>query len=450
MFGRQKPVHRMNPSHQSFGSHHATGGDVEHRLIGQEKPMFVRFARQIRRRDAADAGFTRPVALAEPNARAALFLGLIHRGVGNREQFVARGRVVRIDRDPEAGGERKAVLVDRKRRRQHAADALRDRLELRARLDVRHDDGKLVASEPPDELLAPQRAAQAPRNFRQHGVAAAMADRVVDRLEAVDVEEEYGRADAEPFGFGDGRIQPFQERDAIGKFGERVGVGQRFDSGLAFAALDRARQRLDDGVDVVPIGRVETGRARLGRCEGQDPLLVVDAEGRREKGPARDRAVGVMRVGSRIENGEGAGAAQRFARRRTQERDLGPGLELRQFDCELDGEFATVETTQDRRGHSDAAQGLAQDRGHLFGAGEAAPHDQVPQRLEAFHTPVRVGSSFYLAAAHGDEHGVAGIERPGLEELDAHDGIETSGGARDARRKFARREIGEFGQKCFG
>jgi len=115
----------------------------------------------------------------------------------------------------DAGREREALVAADEWRGQNAADALRDRLELVTLIDVRHDDRELVAAQTPDELFAPQRAAQALRDFSQNLVAGTMTDGIVDRLESVDVDKQHRDADAQAFGFRDRLIELRQQRDPV-------------------------------------------------------------------------------------------------------------------------------------------------------------------------------------------------------------------------------------------
>ena len=84
-----------------------------------------------------------------------------------------------------------------------------------------HDDGELVAAEPRHEILAPDNGAQAAGDDLQERVARRMAVRIVDLLEAVEIDPEDG---------------------------ERIGLLQRRKAGAEFleeaAAVGEPRQRV--------------------------------------------------------------------------------------------------------------------------------------------------------------------------------------------------------------
>ena len=106
-------------------------------------------------------------------------------------------------------------------------------------LDVEDDDGELVAAEPRDGIDLADGILEARGRLLDQLVAARMAERVVDGLEAVEVDIE--QADL-PVGARDGKqraLQPVLEQRAVGQAGQRVVEGEILR--MALAALQRAR-----------------------------------------------------------------------------------------------------------------------------------------------------------------------------------------------------------------
>jgi len=78
-------------------------------------------------------------------------------------------------------------------RRQRVADATPDLTDVARRRSWRVDeDGELIASEPRDLVASAQRTAQPCTDLPQERISRRMTERVVDLLEAVEIEEQHG------------------------------------------------------------------------------------------------------------------------------------------------------------------------------------------------------------------------------------------------------------------
>ena len=90
-------------------------------------------------------------------------------------------------------------------------------------------DDELVAAKAAQGVGLAQAVLEPAGDLDQHLVAKQVPERVVDAFEAVQVEEQHGKAqttalrqpDRVPYAFGQGQ--------AVGQAGERVGVGELFD-----------------------------------------------------------------------------------------------------------------------------------------------------------------------------------------------------------------------------
>src|SRR5690242_14192349 len=114
----------------------------------------------------------------------------VERAVGPLEQRLGRRGVALAERDADAGRHLDRRVAREERRAHRGDDLARDEAALLARVDALEDDDELVAGEPRDEIGGPHRRREAPRELAQHVVAGRVPERVVDALEAVDVEEQ--------------------------------------------------------------------------------------------------------------------------------------------------------------------------------------------------------------------------------------------------------------------
>ncbi|MNZ45431.1 hypothetical protein D3C78_630860 [compost metagenome] len=97
--------------------------------------------------------------------------------------------------------------------------------------------GELVAAHARHGVVLVHAGGQAHGHFLEHAVAGGMAEGVVDRLEAVEVEEYQHHPLAVPFGVLQRGVQAVLEQRAVGQVGEGVVVGQAVDALFAGLAL---------------------------------------------------------------------------------------------------------------------------------------------------------------------------------------------------------------------
>ena len=159
---------------------------------------------------------------------AAGVLGLVHGQVGLHEHRVRReAPVLGEQRDAQARGD--APRVARPGEHRLAADGVEhargDGLRLgAAALGQQH--GELVPAQARQHVGVAQPPAQGVRDVHDQLVADAVPERVVDRLEVVEVEHDRGAARAVALDLGDVALQLALERAAVEQPGERVVVGQ--------------------------------------------------------------------------------------------------------------------------------------------------------------------------------------------------------------------------------
>ena len=115
-------------------------------------------------------------------------------------------------------------------------------------VDVGADDDELVAAQARDRVRRADRGGQPGREGQQHLVAGGVTERVVDHLEAVEVEHEHRDVDLLALPAGEREREPVERERAVRQAGERVvqrGVARHL---LLAVALDGEHdQRRDRG-----------------------------------------------------------------------------------------------------------------------------------------------------------------------------------------------------------
>ena len=107
------------------------------------------------------------------------------------EQLAHGGAVARKQAHADAHGGHQRAAVDHHRRAQHFVDARRGDRHFIGRIDLVQHHDEFVAAHADDDVRGPHRRAHALGDFLQQLVADLVAARVVDVLEAVEVEEQH-------------------------------------------------------------------------------------------------------------------------------------------------------------------------------------------------------------------------------------------------------------------
>ena len=154
-------------------------------------------------------------------ARLAHLLGAVHRRVGVAQQRVGIVLAGPAEAHADAGADVAALAVEDQRLAQGLGQAARHPERVALARDAGQQDGELVAAEAGHDVGRTQHAAQPLGDAAEQAIAGAVAERVVDDLEVVEVDEQHGDAPA-----GAQRAaEALHEQLAIGQAGERVVVG---------------------------------------------------------------------------------------------------------------------------------------------------------------------------------------------------------------------------------
>ncbi len=124
-------------------------------------------------------------------AMTALGLRAVHRDVGIAQEILGLAIARRGDCDADARRGEHFLVGEADRRVQHVDQALRGKRRVFVVLDVGEQHRELIAAEARDDIARLQAIGDAAADFLEQFIAEQMADRVVDDLEAVEIEEQH-------------------------------------------------------------------------------------------------------------------------------------------------------------------------------------------------------------------------------------------------------------------
>ena len=233
---------RVTPAQQRLDPGQAIAVAGKLRLIMQDELALLLSVAQIAFQFQTLQGTGVHVGLVELEVVLAAFLGVIHRGVGVLHQLAQLATVLRSEGDTDTGGDEEFAAFEDERARQAGENLLGDMngaiqcaLAGGARLQ---QQGEFVAAHARHGVVAVDAGRQAYGYVLEHAVAGGVAERIVDRLEAVEVEEHQHHPFVMPIRMLQGTVQAILEQGAVGQVGQGVVVGQTMDAlfaGLAFA-----------------------------------------------------------------------------------------------------------------------------------------------------------------------------------------------------------------------
>ena len=247
----------MAPAQQSFDAGHGTVLQPDHRLVvelelvGDEGALEV-VAQLEPGHDALVHG-----RLEQPVAALAVALGDVHGRVGVADQLLGVTPVSwPEDRDADAAAEGDLPVPSVHRLGEQIEDALR---RVRGRLavaDVVEQHGELVAAEASGHVRAARAGVESARELDEHLVAGRVAQRVIDRLEVVEVDEDHRRGALVAPSARDRLTNLLREHRAVGEAGDGIVkrlMGELCLERLAFAHVAGAEQ---DAADVLVVAEV--------------------------------------------------------------------------------------------------------------------------------------------------------------------------------------------------
>ena len=160
--------------------------------------------------------------------------------------------------DAEAGAHAQGAKIDDARLFDLVEDLLR-RQQRAVDIGRRQHDGELVAAQPRHGIDASQQPADARGDVLQHAIAGVMAQRIVDLLEAVEIQQQQRQRRVGARGGAQRLRETILQQQPIGQIGQRVVMGEIRQPALEAPALaPRARveqlafDRRGQGIQPVP------------------------------------------------------------------------------------------------------------------------------------------------------------------------------------------------------
>jgi hypothetical protein len=310
---RHQAALRMLPAQQGFEAADAAARQVQLGLVVQQEFAALQRLAQLRLElDALGRVLVQRRGIELPGV-AAIVLGAVHGGVGALEQLLGAGAVLRIAGDADARRDEQLLALQVEGLGQRFDDAGGEAGGIRRLLvgagQVGQHHREFVAAQARHHVVVARAGFQARRGLHQQLVADAVAEHVVDVLEAVQVDEHHGRAVPVAAGPGDRVFQAAAQLAAVRQVGQRVVLGQVGQAVARLLALDRGGQDVGDPAQEHGVVVVEAAPGvGIGaqHAEAADPGVEAGAQAvHRRQRPEPGPQAGRRHAGQRI-----AGAAQ--------------------------------------------------------------------------------------------------------------------------------------------
>ncbi len=217
LLGPDHATARVIPTQQSLDADRATGGDVHHGLIKQAELTAVESQAEVRLQLLALLESPAQGAIEHHIAGPAAVLCLVHGQVGVPQQRF--GAVVPADGDcdADAGTQDELLVADPERFCHGRQQAVGNGQQLVVAADFLAHDNEFVTAEAGGAVDRPQMTGQPLGGHPQQLVTGAVAGRVVDRLEAVQVDEDHRYRRAVPARPCEGLFQAVLQQPTVGE-----------------------------------------------------------------------------------------------------------------------------------------------------------------------------------------------------------------------------------------
>jgi hypothetical protein len=220
---RDDAVDRVVPAQERLDARDLPVVEGDHRLVDEPQLALVeRLAQRPLQLQALDR-LAAHRGVEDLAASLAELLGAVHGRIGVAQQRVRVDAFARrAAGDADARRDVARLALDDQRIAQGLGEPAGDAQRVVLADHAGQQHGELVAAEPRDDVVGAQAARQALGHRADQPVAGAVAERVVDDLEVVEVDEEHGDAPGAPAEIAG---QALEEQLAVGQAGERVVVG---------------------------------------------------------------------------------------------------------------------------------------------------------------------------------------------------------------------------------
>ena len=289
--GRELALRGMVPADQGLDREDVPGEHVDLRLIDQHELTALDGAAQSLLQQEFAADLDVELGRIELVVVAPEFLCPVHGRVGVGEQRVGILAVVGVVRQPNAAADAQRLAADLQRRadrRPDLGDRGRDAVDVLLLIDEQNHE--LVAAEAHHGVHRAQARDHAASDILEQLVAGVVAERVVDDLEVVEIDEGDGHPVVGPLRVAQGLFEAVLEQRAVGQAGESVVVRHEANALLAELAFDGdagdVAGRLADvqflfGRDVrrLVVQGEDAERLLRGRDDGNRPARAVCVRG---------------------------------------------------------------------------------------------------------------------------------------------------------------------------
>src|SRR6516225_6591632 len=219
---RDFALHRVDPARQRFDADQPPGAAIDNRLIDDvQLAVFDRLAKCAFEQFAVrQVGVHRRVV--DAGAIAAFVLGAIERHVGVTQDIAGVLGAAVDHGNADRSADIDAVAADDERRADRRENTFCHGLQ---RITVRgagHDDGEFVAAEAGNEIVASYDLTQASRDIENELITDMVAERIVDVLEMIEIDVEYGRSRAAIAHFGNGAFRPLRKVNPVRQSTDRI------------------------------------------------------------------------------------------------------------------------------------------------------------------------------------------------------------------------------------
>ena len=225
----------MRPAHQRLGGHCAAAANIDLRLKFQDELVALQRQHQIAFQVGPVGCLQRQFRTIHFRTAAPLMLGMIHGDIGRAQQSRQRLAMVGVAGDADRRAQVDMLTAEVKPFAQRELDRAGNARGGAMAGQVGEEHGELVTRQPPDHGIARPSSdlrhhhfAQPPGDPRQQLVARGMAQRIIDALEPVQIDEEQsGLALFHPL--GEMAFDLTAKAGAIGKAGNLVEQRERLD-----------------------------------------------------------------------------------------------------------------------------------------------------------------------------------------------------------------------------
>jgi hypothetical protein len=160
------------------------------------------------------------------DACAPLRLCQVHRRVGVAQNVCGRVVLRAAERDSDAHGGEHVAGVGADRFAHFGENAYSGVFRFKGPVDPVEQHGKLVAAHSRNDVLGPDAFLHPSRGKREHFIGDTLAERVVDRFEIIEFDEEHRkRARGAALDDGNGSRYVLEKRSPVGQTGERIVSG---------------------------------------------------------------------------------------------------------------------------------------------------------------------------------------------------------------------------------